>query len=104
MVSQCPDIAPILDFAEELDDTPLSFEGVRTESNSHRWMPELNIGKLGGRLWGFLNTASLDKAHDYFEFAGELNGSGGCGRIAHQTRQGANARQGILRRIVKNVP
>ena len=52
LVSQCPGIAPILDLAEGVDDTPLSLEHIREQANSYRWMTELNIGRLGGRLWG----------------------------------------------------
>ena len=35
---QCPDIAPIPDYAEELDDELLTFEEIQIESNSYRWI------------------------------------------------------------------
>ena len=34
LMSQCPDAAPILDYAEELDDEILTFEMLQSESNS----------------------------------------------------------------------
>ena len=64
LVSQCSDIAPILDFAESLDDTPLTLERLQAESNTYRWMTELNLVKLGDKLWGWLSTALSDKARD----------------------------------------
>ena len=50
LVSQCSDIAPIFDFAESLDDEPLTFERLQAESSTYRWMTELNVVKLGDKL------------------------------------------------------
>ena len=77
LVSQCAEIAPILDFAESLDDEVLTLERLEGESNTYRWMTELNIGKLGHKLWGFLNTALTGTASDFYHPCGESNGFDG---------------------------
>ncbi len=104
LVSQCSDIAPILDFAEDLGDEPLTKERLQAESGTYRWMTELNVVKLGDELWGWLNTALLDKAPDYFEGAGELIEFDGWGCIVQQIHKGGKTRDGTLRRLIKQMP
>ena len=65
---------------------------------------ELNIGKLGGRLWGWLSSALTAKAHDYFEPSGELNGFNGRRVTVHQIHQEPSTSRGALRRTVGNMP
>ena len=60
--------------------------------------------KSGGLLWSRLIAALLDKAHDYFDVATELNGFNGRGRVIHQIHRGANLRRGTLRRGVGQLP
>ncbi len=50
LVSQCSEIAPILDFAESLDDEVLTLTRLQAEANTYRWTTELNIVKLGDKL------------------------------------------------------
>ena len=67
-------------------------------------MAELNVITLCDKLWGWLNTALLDKAHEYFEAADELNGFDGWRRIVQQIHKGSKTRNGNLRRLVKKMP
>ena len=57
-----------------MDDAELSEAQLQHEADFYRWMTELNITRLGGIIWGFLNTALKDRAKDCFEGADELNG------------------------------
>ena len=104
LLSQFSGIAPILDFAEGLEDDKLTTERLHAESGSYRWMAELNVTKLGDKLRGWPNTALQDKAHEYFEAADELNGFDGWRRIVQQIHKGSKTRKGNLRRIVKKMP
>ena len=104
LMSQCPEIAPMLDYAEEQDDEELTFEMLQHESNSYRWMTETNVMTLAVKLWGWLNVALVEKGHAYFEPATGLNGFDGWRRIVHQIHQGAKVHRGTLRRAAKNMP
>ncbi len=103
-IAKCPDILPILNFAEDLDTAELTFEGLQREASSYKWMTELNTRRLGEIIWGFLNTCLADKARTCFEGADILNGFGAWRRIVQHIHQGANVRLGTLRRAVKNPP
>ena len=89
LVSQCSGIAPLLDFAESLDDEPITFERLQAESSSYRWMTELNVAKLGDKLWGWLNTALLDKAttpRPQTSSMGSTAGGASCSRSTRAPR------------------
>ncbi len=103
-MAKCPDILPILNFAEDLEDTELTPEALQRESNSCRWMTEINTRRLSEVVWGFLNTCLTDKARTCFEGADILNGFDAWRRVIQHVHQGANVRLGTLRKAVKNPP
>ena len=103
-ISRCPDLLPILDFAESFDDQELTIETLAREASSYRWMTELDIKRLGELIWGFLNTCLHGKAHECFESTPELHGFDAWRRIIQHIHQGAEIRLGTLRRAVKHPP
>ena len=102
-MSQCPEIAPMRDYAGGQDDEVLTFEMLQKEANSDRWMAEINVRTLAVKLWGWLNVALLDKAHAYFEPTTDLNGFDGWRGIVRQIHQAAKVRRGTLRRVTKKM-
>ncbi len=103
-ISKCPDILPILNFAEDLDSEELTIDALLHEANSYRWMTEVNVKRLGELIWGFLNDCLSGKARSCFEGADPLNGFDAWRRVVQHIHQGANVRLGTLRRMVKNPP
>ncbi len=103
-LAKCPDILPILNFAEDLDSEELTVEALQREAGSYRWMTEINVKRLGEVLWGFLNACLSDKARTCFEGADPLNGFDAWRRVVQHIHQGTNVRMGALRRLVKNPP
>ncbi len=103
-IAKCPDILPILNYAEDLDSEELTVDALLHEAGSYRWMTEINVKRLGELIWGFLNACLSDKARTCFEGADPLNGFDAWRRVVQHIHQGANVRMGALRRLVKNPP
>ena len=67
-------------------------------------MTELNVVKLGDKLWEFLNAALKGKAHEFFISCDELNGFDGWRRIVQLIYTSAKINRATLRRQVKLMP
>jgi hypothetical protein len=103
-ISKLPEMRPILLYSESMGHDVFTNEMLVAEASTCRWMTESNVERLSEVLWGFLNTCLKDKAKEEFEAAEELDGFDAWRRVVQHIWQGANVRQGLLRKAVKNPP
>ncbi len=103
-VSKCPALLPILDRAEDMDEKEITLKMLKRETNSCRWMTEIDISRVGEVIWGFLNLCLQDRAHTCFEGADTLNGFDGWRLVVQHVHQGQQLHKAVLRRLVKNPP
>ena len=103
-IAKCPDLMPLLDWSEGMDEAEITPEILTQEANSHRWMTEINVKRMGEILWGFLNLCLTEKAHTVFEGADMLNGFEGWRLVVQHIHQGQKVRKATIRRLVRNPP
>ena len=101
-ISKCPDILPMLNWAEGFGDNKITIEVIQGMEFQQGWMTELSPERLGHVIWGFLNTCLKDKARTFFQAADELNGWDGWRRVVTHIRRGRHIRLGTLRKKVRS--
>ena len=69
MISQCPELNPILNYCEGRDDAVITRGELENEAKKEGWMTELNFDRLSVVLWGFLNLCLKGEAKEAFEEA-----------------------------------
>ena len=57
-IAKCPDILPILNYAEDLDSEELTVDALLHEAGSYRWMTEINVKRFGDSSGGSSTPAS----------------------------------------------
>ena len=63
-VSKCPEIKPILEYAEQMGHESFTNDALVAEANTYRWMTETNIRRLSEVLCGFLDTCLKEKGKE----------------------------------------
>ena len=103
-IAKCPELLPVLDWAEERDDKEITHEVIKYEAEDYKWMIEVDVRRLSEVIWGFLGTCLVGEAHTIFEGAEELNGFEAWRLITQHVSSGQNVRLANLRKLVKNPP
>ena len=103
-ISRCLKNRPILDYTEAMGCVDFTNEDLLRGSASYRWMGELDVRRLSELTWGFLNSCLKGKAREEFHGADILDGMDGWRLVVQHIFQGAQTRNGLLRKSVKNPP
>ena len=103
-IQKCPDLLPVLNWAESLDDEEVTREAVTAKQMDLEWMIELDVFELSRAVWGFLNICLSGAARDIFDDADLGDGLNAWRLLVYEFRSSAYVRTTQLRNAVKNVP
>ena len=103
-MTKCPDLEPILDFAEGMSEQVITVDRMNAEAAKGGWMTEMSTGGLGQAVWGFLNTCLAGAARACFQAAEDLNGLDAWRLIALHIRRLQLVHAGQRRRVANNPP
>ena len=103
-LAKCPDVQPLLDWAESKKDQVITEEEFLDKVKSNFWMMEEDVKRVNGLIWGFLNSCLKGDAQSIFELAEELHGVEAWWLVVQYIHRGSDVRLATLRRAVNQPP